>query len=225
MRLTVISDLHGHLPKIEPCDLLLIAGDICPTAQAEKQAKWLDKYFVPWLDMIPVKEVGLTWGNHDFVGQQRLWPPDMPCTVLIDDHARLAGLQVYGSPWTVRFFDWAFMQPDWKLEAYWASIPAGVDILLVHQPPFRMRDRTRRGDYVGSETLADHVTTRIKPKLLVCGHIHEDNGINYPSYAVPDTVVVNASFVDHNYDPGQPIWSFEWQTIEDIISQSKAMRD
>ena len=58
------ADLHGWLPPISPCDLLLIAGDICPPTD---QRHWLDTNFRTWLVDSPARHVVATWGNNDVV--------------------------------------------------------------------------------------------------------------------------------------------------------------
>ena len=57
INIIAVSDLHARLPNIPPCDLLLIAGDICPDGSAMTQAKWLDTSFRAWLEKIPAKEI------------------------------------------------------------------------------------------------------------------------------------------------------------------------
>lgn len=51
MRIAATSDLHGHLPEVPDCDLLLIAGDICPLEDGSirVQGRWLDTELLGWL--------------------------------------------------------------------------------------------------------------------------------------------------------------------------------
>ena len=71
MRFVCLADLHGYLPVIPPCDVLLVAGDICPTAdeRPEAQRRWLGSEFAPWLADVPAEVVVGVAGNHDFVGE------------------------------------------------------------------------------------------------------------------------------------------------------------
>ena len=77
MRIVALSDQHGHLPAIPPCDLLIIAGDVCPdrfgpylAAHApEQQQAWFDRHVRPWLAAAPAGQTVLTWGNHDWCGE------------------------------------------------------------------------------------------------------------------------------------------------------------
>lgn len=47
-----------------------------------------------------------------------------------------------------------------------------VDILISHSPPKGVADVTSQGQSVGSSAVRA-TTERLKPKLLLCGHIHE----------------------------------------------------
>ena len=46
MKICAISDLHGYLPELKPCELVLICGDSVPLeyqASSKKTKKWYDK--------------------------------------------------------------------------------------------------------------------------------------------------------------------------------------
>jgi len=58
------------------------------------------------------------------------------------------------------------------LEAWWARVPAGVDILATHSPPRDRFDRDPSGTPVGSTSLIGEVQSRVKPLLHCFGHVH-----------------------------------------------------
>ena len=51
MKIVAVSDLHGFLPEVPACDLLLLAGDLTPVQDhsVSFQAQWLDGEFRAWL--------------------------------------------------------------------------------------------------------------------------------------------------------------------------------
>lgn len=63
MKVTAISDLHGNLIDIEPCDLLLICGDISPLdIQRDyiQMTKWIFNEFQEWIMKIDCPTIILT---------------------------------------------------------------------------------------------------------------------------------------------------------------------
>jgi Icc-related predicted phosphoesterase len=152
MTLTVCAtaDLHGWLPPLSPCDLLLIAGDICPRTD---QRHWLDTNFRTWLAASPARHVVASWGNNDVVGQ-RGDAPELPCTFLADEAVTVSGVTIYGTPWStgISYQGWAFQEDDDLLDGLAGRLPADVEILLSHIPPFGVLDRDRRGVAHGSKT-------------------------------------------------------------------------
>jgi Icc-related predicted phosphoesterase len=206
------SDLHGHLPEIPECDLLLIAGDICPDffqgsrrfgmidKGEQRQRHWLDTDFREWLDKIPAKDVVAIAGNHDFIMEHKfLIPKGLRWHYLEDSEVTIGGLRIWGTPWVPNLSSWAFYQSDRGLAMRAELIPTGLDILIAHGPPYGVAD-TVHGMHVG-ETAMSRELIRIKPGVLVCGHIHEGFG----EYSLDNVRVLNVACNDECYSPCRPL--------------------
>lgn len=217
MRIVALSDQHGYLPDIPLCDLLIIAGDICPdrfgpaTAMhaPERQQAWFDRTARPWLRAAPATHQVLTWGNHDWCGQAcsfRNSPAEASARnlqILVDEGTAVPGkdrsISIWATPWSNQFMRWAFMKPPEELGRIYAAIPAGTDILVSHQPPYGYGDQcanynTGRIEHFGSRELLAAIE-RVRPKLVICGHMHEGFG-RYEHEAIP---IYNVSVVDDQY--------------------------
>ena len=185
IKVCTIGDMHHNLDfEIDPCDLLLIAGDLCPAyhnayLSIDLQASWLQKDFTSWLCGQPVKECVAIFGNHDWIGEiARHRIPIMPDNFryIQDESIKLFGLKIYGTAWSLPFNNWAFSLPEKRLKIYWDNIPDTTDILLCHCPPYEIMDKTGSGSHIGSKTLLTRVM-EIKPKIVVFGHNHNGYGI------------------------------------------------
>ena len=175
-RIIATSDFHGKLPPIPECDLLLIAGDICPAGDPLKQAKWLNTTFRTWLDSIPAKEVVAIAGNHDQIFERapELVPKNLKWHYLQDSFITLYGLTIYGTPWQLPFWG-AFNLTEGRLAEIYTKIPTTTDIIISHGPPYGIHDEVPNKIHTGSTSLLTR-TLQIKPKLLLFGHIHNAYG-------------------------------------------------
>ncbi len=94
---------------------------------------------------------------------------------------------------------WAFMKEPRDLEAIYATIPNGTDILVSHQPPYGHGDRaldldSGRVQHVGSRELLTAIE-RVRPRIVICGHVHGGYG-RYEHLGIP---IYNVSVVDEGY--------------------------
>ncbi len=216
-KIVAVSDLHGNLPTIPECDILLIGGDICPYTQTNLQAQWLRVAFKEWLDKVPAKDVVGVAGNHDFIFENHpdLVPKELRWHYLQDESINLHGLNIYGTPWQPRFYDWAFNADEPELEKHFGKIPEGTDILVCHGPPHGYGDFAPKrywdddtkwpgGEHCGSPALRDRIF-KIKPKLVIFGHIHPGRGVYYHE----DIIMANVTIVDQRYEPIHDPMSFD----------------
>jgi Icc-related predicted phosphoesterase len=221
MRIVALSDCHGHLPEIPACDLLIIAGDVCPdrigtvTArdQPAEQKAWFDRHVRAWLADAPAVHKVLTWGNHDWCGQMCSFRSDTPAharstdlQILVDEGTSVPSvggkgseMSVWATPWSNPFMRWAFMKRPSDLERVYAAIPKGTDVLVSHQPPYGYGDSTfdvdsRRVEHVGSRELLVAIE-RVRPRVVICGHVHGGFG-RYEHQGIP---IYNVSVVDESY--------------------------
>ena len=108
-------------------------------------------------------------------------------------------LSVWATPWSNQFMDWAFMKPPAELEAIYTKVPQGIDILVSHQPPYGYGDRygdgaAGGGQHLGSRELLAAIG-RIRPGLVICGHIHDGHG-RFEWDGIP---IYNVSVLDEQY--------------------------
>jgi Icc-related predicted phosphoesterase len=211
MKIVAVSDMHGFLPDIPPCDLLLIGGDMTPVRDHSVgyQAEWLDTNFRRWLESVPARKTIGVAGNHDFIFQEapERVPRDLRWTYLQDSSTEWDGLRIWGTPWQPWFYDWAFNLHEPDLVPKWDLIPAGTDILVLHAPPYGYGDGVPISDGVrrtGSPSLLKRIEA-IAPRVVVFGHIHEGRG----AWQIGKTVLANVTIVDERYDQIYPPWEYE----------------
>lgn len=129
-----------------------------------------------------------------------LEPGNSRVTYLENQEITLGDLKIWGSPITPWFYGdrWAFnKQRGADIKEVWDQIPVDTDIVITHGPVIGRGDYIpSQSKFVGCEELKNKIE-EIKPKLHVCGHIHEGHG----EEVVGGIRYVNASICDRFYDP------------------------
>lgn len=209
MIIDCLGCLHGTYPKLEGGDLLLLTGDLTGRDSVKEWDAWFH-----WLDKQQYKKKIYIGGNHDnFLTHCSNNKDcvdieyDEECSkqeYLCDSEAEFEGLKIWGSPHSLTFQGintkcQAFTGDEFELEEFYKKIPSDIDILISHTPFYGMLDANRDGYLCGSRTLRDSVD-RIKPKIFICSHIHEQGGQQMMyKHLGPNTWCVNCSIMDENY--------------------------
>jgi Icc-related predicted phosphoesterase len=197
VRFVVISDTHGQHAAVElpPGDIIIHAGDVSRMGKEREIISFLD-----WFAALPYRYRVFVAGNHDFYFEKssdndiaQIIPDGV--TYLNDTGVTIEGIEIWGSPITPWFFDWAFNRHRGAdIQKHWALIPASTSVLVTHGPPYGILDRTIGNEPAGCSDLLKRIHD-IKPACHIFGHIHE----GYGQMEKEETVFINASVVDERY--------------------------
>lgn len=214
-KIVCVSDTHGYLPQTLPHgDILIHAGDWTHDAGKAAVVDFLD-----WFQSQPHAIKIFIAGNHDLITERApsvfrdLYKAHAPdCIYLEDSSTNACGLTFWGSPVSPRFFNWAWNRDRGEeIRKHWDLIPANVDVLVTHGPPFGLCDLSNNWNPATGKKFDDHLgckdlyeaVLKTKPMLHVFGHIHGSGGKQ--DKIIHDdgnkTLFVNAGLMDESYIP------------------------
>lgn len=184
LRIACAADTHSRVKglNIPEADVFIFAGDTIHHKSGEPE--FLS--FCDWIKRVPCKYKFLVAGNHDFFirdNRKRVESLLEGVTILEDNSTTIGdtGVTIYGSPWTVGrslfYVADAYEAPEDKVREKWEQIPTGVDILVTHTPPYEILDLTYKNKHIGSKYLRNEISKRIRPKIHIFGHNHDESGM------------------------------------------------
>jgi len=185
VRLLAFSDLHRDLGQAATlvemaagADVVIGAGDFASVHEG------LDET-IDALAGIQTPTI-LVPGNNETADALRASSADWPAaSVLHGEGATIGGVEFFGlgggipvTPW-----EWSFDLDDPAATQMLAPCPEGA-VLVLHSPPHGHCDAGGDGTHFGSPALL-HAIEEKRPRLAVCGHIHESWGCASEARGVP----------------------------------------
>lgn len=189
MKILAVADVHGKRDRLESIrqnirtfrpDLLVVAGDLLSRKMAGHVENLLESLSLPIL---------LVKGNADssfFAGMVNRIPNcfDLhlnPSVVLDTPFIGVGGAVPIPFYAKVQWF-------EQKVLVELSRSLSADSIVVTHTPPRGSCDKVLKRFHAGSKALGNLVD-QVQPKLVICGHIHEDSGVEYRG----STCVVNCS--------------------------------
>jgi Icc-related predicted phosphoesterase len=195
MKIICISDTHNHYHaldgKLPAGDILIHAGDLVRHGTVDEIQQ-----FVDWYSQLPHRYKIFVGGNHDGALEHSREQIKIPANLIYleNELIEIEGLRIWGSPVSPPYRSFGFMWEEPRRYATYQKIPPNCDIIINHSPPFGILDQVEEGQHVGCQILAQRLC-ELKPKLVICGHIHE----GYGQLELDGTTYVNASIMTRRY--------------------------
>ncbi len=206
-----ISDTHGSTPPLENIPIVIHTGDMLPNCDSDAASE--QKFQINWLRQntkrlklwLQDRKFLFVPGNHDFIDPcPYLQSQGIDALNISDQTIDLEGVKIHGWAWmpgrdstSVKLRDRPRVPTNMKdLVDDLAKIfnEGHADVLATHCPPYGMLDHSHNGKRFGNTVLADALNFGIftrKPKIILCGHIHENAGIE----TFDEMVVSNAATI------------------------------
>lgn len=176
MRLLAFSDLHRDLGQAArlvemsaEADAVIGAGDFASVHEGLEET-------IAALAPIEASTVLVPGNNETEDALREAAAGWTAATVLHGGGTTIAGVELFGlgagipiTPW-----GWSFDLDDEAAARMLAPCPEGA-VLVLHSPPRGHCDASAGGDHFGSEALLRAIEEK-RPRLAVCGHIHESWG-------------------------------------------------
>lgn len=193
-----ISDTHCRHRnlKLPKGDVLIHAGDISYKGEKSEIIDFLD-----WFNEQNYQHKIFIAGNHDFYFEsakmaaiKRIIPDGI--VYLNDSGTTIDSINIWGSPVTPWFYNWAFnKRRGAPIAKHWKLIPENTNVLIAHGPAFGILDLLINDQHVGCKDLLKRVL-EIKPSVVVSGHIHESYGME-KRHGIK---FINASLLNESYE-------------------------
>ncbi len=211
MKAVLISDTHEQHDRVilPDGDLLIHCGDWTYRGVSDRMQE-----FWEWFSSQRQTYKVAIAGNHDLgldasesvrnynLDMIKSYTRNTNVFYLEDSGCVIEDVNIWGSPISPRFYDWAFNRDRGSdIMHHWNKIPLDTDVLLTHGPRAFVLDNIP-GDsrIVGCEDLGRAIDNLSGLTLHVSGHIHQ----GYGTKIVNGVRYVNASTCNGNYQPINP---------------------
>lgn len=183
MRLVATSDTHFPFDasRVPDGDVFVLAGDFMYEGTP---AEWKPR--VESLAALPHKIKIYVPGNHDYFpfhyrGVARSQLRRAASTLLVDDYDPMVmvdGVRFLCIPYVTGLHGWAYNREEadvyrWIKQATEDAVP---DVIISHSPPYQIRDAVGNQHYGCMAFNKWFYEPGPKPKVWICGHIHDSYG-------------------------------------------------
>jgi Icc-related predicted phosphoesterase len=187
MKILAVADIHGSQYRMNLVlkniashtpDLVVLCGDITQFGPGQLATSLLHQ--------LPVRTLAIPGNIDSFDVDHGIMAST--ATYLHMKRAMIGGHWFIGIGREIPSHLTEVLIDDGKTKNPLGKILDANSILVTHVPPFKLRDKIFIGSHGGSKELRTLIDIH-KPRLVLCGHIHEDPGVTQSG----DTTVVNCS--------------------------------